>query len=112
MADICKYVIVDAQDVSEDYEYDTLAEAEETAAKRDEPVAIIERTYTFEDSELVWTSTGHDVWPPPKTGTCRHCGGDIEFDIGNQPPWTHTDTGVSDCPADEAEGFHAEPTTP
>jgi hypothetical protein len=62
MSEICKYVIVDADDVSEDYVYDTLSEAKEAAAQRNEPVAIIERTYTFEDSELVWTSTGDTVW--------------------------------------------------
>lgn len=48
------------------------------------------------------------------TAPCRHCGGDIEFDSGNASPWTHTDTGFSDCPVedgDEPSGFHAEPTT-
>lgn len=40
--------------------------------------------------------------------TCRNCGTDIEYDSGNQPPWTHAETGVSDCGPDH-DGFHAEP---
>jgi hypothetical protein len=74
MSEICKYVIVDADDVSEDYVYDTLSEAKEAAAQRNEPVAIIERTYTFEDSELVWTSTGDTVWPPQPQITIESAG--------------------------------------
>jgi hypothetical protein len=46
------------------------------------------------------------------TGECVHCGEDIEYHTDNMPPWTHTNTGVSDCPVEEGEepsGFHAEP---
>lgn len=74
MTEICKYVIVDADDMSEGYEYDTLSEAEGAAAKRGEPVAIIERTYTHDDSELVWTSTGDTVWPPRPQMTIESAG--------------------------------------
>lgn len=45
--------------------------------------------------------------------TCNNCGEDIEYSSDNEPPWTHTATGFSDCPEEDGEptGFHAEPTT-
>lgn len=74
MVEIHKYVIVDANDTSQDYQYDTLAEAKEAAANYEDPVAIIERLFTFEDSELVWTSTGDTVWPPQPQMTIESVG--------------------------------------
>lgn len=67
MSEIRKYVIVDANDNSDDAEYDTLQEAIE-ACVTDEPLAVVERVYTYDDSELVWTSTGDNVWPPSAAG--------------------------------------------
>lgn len=49
---------------------DTYSEAQDMAefyAKRQEPVAIIEYQFEYSDSELVWTSTGDDTWPPERT---------------------------------------------
>jgi hypothetical protein len=63
MADILKYVIVDENDVSDDHEFDTLDEAKDAAQGRDR-VAIIERVYVYDDSWLMWTSTGGNTWPP------------------------------------------------
>lgn len=109
--EIHRYVIVDANNVEENGDYDTLHEAKAVASKRQEPVAIIDCTYVFDDSELVWSNTGDDTWPPPgatdgATATCDNCGEDIEYDSGNEPPWTHVDTGLSNC---DGEDFHAEP---
>lgn len=61
MSSISKYVLVDAADNEGDYEYDTLAEAQEQAGNDH---AVIERTYVYDDSELVWTPDGGDIWPP------------------------------------------------
>lgn len=68
MSTISRYVIVNDQDHEEDHEYDSYDEAETDAsarvAKHHERLAIIERQYEYTDSELVWTSTGADHWPP------------------------------------------------
>jgi hypothetical protein len=61
MAEILRYVHVDLNDNEGDYEYDTLQEAIDAA---DEGEAIICRTYTYDDSELVWTPNGGSTWPP------------------------------------------------
>ena len=63
MAEIQKYVLVDSDDVEQDWEYDTLREAENAAQDRGN-LAIIARTYEYSDSELVWTPDGSDTWPP------------------------------------------------
>lgn len=63
MSEIRKYVIVTNANVEDDYEYDDPNEAIENAAKRG-LTAVIARIYTFDDSELVWTSTGDNTWPP------------------------------------------------
>jgi hypothetical protein len=67
MARIEKYVLVNGDDESEDFEFDDADEAIAAAFKRDEPVAVVARVYVYDDSELVWTSTGADVWPPQPT---------------------------------------------
>lgn len=67
MATISRYVIVNDQDHEEDYEYEDFDKAKEDAETREEKgerLAIVERTYEYSDSELVWTSTGADRWPP------------------------------------------------
>lgn len=66
MSEIRRYVIVDAENSEDDYEYNSPNEAIERAAKRG-LTAVIARIYTFDDSELVWTSTGDSVWPPAIT---------------------------------------------
>lgn len=61
MTDIRKYVLVGRDDVEQDYEYLNYQEAEENARRQD--CAVIARTYTYEDSDLVWTPDGSDTWP-------------------------------------------------
>jgi hypothetical protein len=63
MSEIVKYALVDRNDQEGDHEYDTLPQAIK-AAKRGH--AVISRTYVYDDSELVWTPDGGDVWPPHK----------------------------------------------
>ena len=46
-------------------EYETMEPARVLAAHHGGPAAIICRIYAFDDSDLVWTSTGDTVWPPP-----------------------------------------------
>lgn len=60
-AEILRYVLVDRDDNEGDYEYTTLAEAKADAG---DDHAVVERTYTYDDSELVWTPDGSDTWPP------------------------------------------------
>lgn len=63
MAEIRKYVIVHADNSEGDHEYDDPNEAIEQAARLG-TTAVIARVYAFDDSELVWTSTGDSTWPP------------------------------------------------
>lgn len=64
-AEITKYVLVDADDAEGDWEYDTKDEAIAQARITNE-YAVIEQTYVYDDSTLVWTPDGSDVWPPEK----------------------------------------------
>jgi len=67
MSTITRYVIVTEANHEEDYEYPNLDEAQADAEERcekGERLAVIERQYTYEDSELVWTSNGGSTWPP------------------------------------------------
>ena len=63
MAEIQKYVLVDQDDVEQDWEYDTFREAQ-NAAQDQGNLAIIARTYEYTDSELAWTPNGSGTWPP------------------------------------------------
>ena len=63
MAEILRYVVVNEDDTEDDFEHENLAEAIEAASGR-EPCAVVMRTYAYDDSELVWTSTGAETWPP------------------------------------------------
>lgn len=65
-----KYVIVDADDNEDDRVFDTLDEAKDNAPT-DQPCAIIARIFEYADSELVWTSTGANIWPPRRTRAPR-----------------------------------------
>jgi hypothetical protein len=63
--DIRRYIIlaVDGKQLTE-CEYETLNEAIDVASNVPGPPAVEERTYAFEDSDLAWTSTGDNTWPP------------------------------------------------
>lgn len=102
MAEILRYVIVDANDVEDDHEYERLDLAREGVPDEGGPWAIVERVYTYDDSSLVWTSTGADTWPPgPRKpdAVCHYCeepvqpivGGDDEGQalatIADNDPW-------------------------
>lgn len=63
MSEIRKYVVVDADDQEGDYEFASFDEAREAAVKQGQS-AVIVRVYEYSDSELCWTSTGADTWPP------------------------------------------------
>lgn len=62
MSEIRRYVLVARDNTEEDYEYADYAEAYEAANRRN--MAVIARVYAYEDSELIWTPDGSDVWPP------------------------------------------------
>ena len=71
MGGVKKYVLVDHHDTEQDYEYGSLREAQKAGRKYD--MAVIRRHYinqwpdgdlVYDDSELVWTPDGGNVWPP------------------------------------------------
>lgn len=62
MSSITRYVISDAAGQEGAFEYESLAEAKADASDRG--AAVVERTYAYEDSELVWTPDGSKSWPP------------------------------------------------
>jgi hypothetical protein len=70
--DITTYVLVNTDDEYVGEEMDTLDEARNAASQEDEPHAIVEITYTFEDSALVWTPDGSDTWPPRQRRIIGH----------------------------------------
>lgn len=59
--EILRFVLVDSDNNEDNYEYTDREQAERDAAK--ESKAVIMRTYVYDDSELVWTPNGNDVWP-------------------------------------------------
>ena len=54
------YVICHRNGTEEEREFRTYNEALLDASRLD--CAVIRRTYTFDDSELVWTPDGSDTW--------------------------------------------------
>jgi hypothetical protein len=62
MSEILRYVLVNEQDVEGDWEYSTFDEAKSDAQKTGH-LAVIQRTYTYDDSELVWAPNNADTWP-------------------------------------------------
>lgn len=71
MSEIHKYALVDEHNTEGDYEYGSLREARRAGAKYGQ--AVILRHYTrddedliYDDSELVWTPNGANVWPPKR----------------------------------------------
>lgn len=63
MAEILRYVLVDKDNNEGHNEYEDMSMAIEAA---DDDHAVVERTYTYDDSELVWTPDGSNTWPPKK----------------------------------------------
>lgn len=61
MSAILRYVLVDRDDTEHDYKYDDFAEAKRAGSEQD--CAVIERTYEYNDSDLVWTPDGSSTWP-------------------------------------------------
>ena len=61
-ATIHKYELVEANNVEQGYEYDTLDEAIHDAVKYG--MAVIEIEYEWADSSLMWTPNGSNTWPP------------------------------------------------
>lgn len=70
MAEISRYVLVNEDDVEDDYEFDSYQEALREAQRRGN-VAIVERTYVYDDTSLVWTPDGSETWPPTRNGDMR-----------------------------------------
>lgn len=62
MSEIQKYILVDRNNVEDDYEYDNYLEAYNAAKRRN--MAVVARVYEYSDTELIWTPNGSDVWPP------------------------------------------------
>ena len=63
MADIQKYLLVGRDGCEIGTYFDSYREAE-TEAKRSD-CAVVEHTYTYEDTDLVFTPDGSDEWPMP-----------------------------------------------
>jgi hypothetical protein len=63
---ILRYVLVDSNNIEGDHEFEHYDEAVQAC---DDDHAVIERTYEFSDSELVYTPDGGNVWPPKKGRT-------------------------------------------
>ena len=61
MSEILRYVLEDSTGLEEEYEYESFNEARESAEKSD--MAVIERSYVFDDSYVVWTPDGSTTWP-------------------------------------------------
>lgn len=74
MATITRYVLVDRNDVEGNVEYEDMAEAIDIC---DDDHAVIERTYEYADSEVVYTPDGSNVWPPKPDTRAKffYCGG-------------------------------------
>lgn len=64
MGDITRYALVGPGGEQGDHEYDTENDAIGAALLESEPHAVIAVVYTFDDTDLVWTPDGGDVWPP------------------------------------------------
>lgn len=60
--ELLRYVIVDAEENEEDWEYDRFEQAKNVARRRGH--AVVVRTYEYTDTALVWTPNGSDTWPP------------------------------------------------
>ena len=61
MSSITKYVLVDRSNTEGDHEYDLFDEAKQAAG---DTHAVAERTYTYDDTALMWTPDGSGQWPP------------------------------------------------
>ncbi|BBY54110.1 hypothetical protein H7J07_05730 [Mycobacterium koreense] len=63
MAEIRRYVTVDADDNESDWEYDSFDDAK-AAAIRQGNAAVSCNIYEYSDRELAWTPDGSGTWPP------------------------------------------------
>lgn len=61
MSTISRYVLVDREGNEDLHEYADYRDAEKVAARVGQ--AVVCRTYVYDDSELVYTPDGSDVWP-------------------------------------------------
>lgn len=64
MGEILRYVLVDDRGTEGDWEYPTYAEAVIAACELEPVQAVIERTYTYSDSDLIFVPNGGQTWPP------------------------------------------------
>lgn len=83
---ITTYVVVNLDDEYVSEEHAGKAEAVNDAQSRDEPHAVIELTYVFDDSELVWTPDDVlGIWPPAfvtvRAETTYACGHECTRDV-------------------------------
>lgn len=62
MSAIRRYILVDRDDNESDFDFDNYQDA--LAAARAADSAVVAHIYEFNDSELVWTPTNDDRWPP------------------------------------------------
>jgi hypothetical protein len=84
--DIHTYVVVDLDDQYVSEEHPGKAEAVNDAQSRDEPHAVVELTYTFSDSELVWwPDDALGIWPcafvTVRAETTYECGHEVIRDV-------------------------------
>ena len=78
---IDKYAILDEDNVPTPDSFNTYQEAEDVAKGMSKPCAVVEQHYEFTDSDLCWTSTGADTWPPKYTSNREYEVGElIKFD--------------------------------
>jgi hypothetical protein len=88
MSEIRRYVVVDANDTEADVEHETLEGAQIAGLfALGGTYAVIERTYEYADSELVWTSTDDDTWPPEEEPVIeceiKHCSKQAYWNVDN-----------------------------
>ena len=62
MSEITRYVLVDSDDNELNFQYETFEDALVQAERMG--CAIVEWTYVYDDSSLVWTPNGDNSWPP------------------------------------------------
>lgn len=83
---ITTYVVVNLDDEYVSEEYKRRDEAVKDAESRDEPHAVVELSYVFDDSELSWTPDDVlGIWPPAfvtvRAETAYECGHECTRDV-------------------------------
>lgn len=64
MSTISRWVLIDLNDVEQDYEYSDYEEAKTAAEKAG--FALAERLYELTETALSWTPNSEISWPPKK----------------------------------------------